>query len=164
MIWFTCDSLSNRPLVPPMCISELGQHWFRRLVAYSAPSHYLNHCWVIVNWTLRNKHQWNLNQNTKLFIHQNASENIVCETAAILSSGRWVNMIGCEKLSSWLPPVMIKRGQLDLTVSGIGVWNKPFFSLASVIDLMPGGHEWEHYYGVLSLYQVPKAHLKTRHP
>ena len=24
--------------------------------------HYLNQCWLIVNWTLRNKHQWNSNQ------------------------------------------------------------------------------------------------------
>ena len=47
-------------------------------------------CWVIVNWTLRNKLQWNFNQNTKLFIHGNAYENIVCEMAAILSRGRWV--------------------------------------------------------------------------
>ena len=53
-----------------------------------APSHYLNKCWVIVYWTLRNKLQWNFNQNTKLFINENASENIVWETVAILSRGR----------------------------------------------------------------------------
>ena len=29
------------------------------LVAWSVPSHYLNQCWNIVNWTLRNKLQWN---------------------------------------------------------------------------------------------------------
>ena len=36
---------------------ESGQHWFRLwLAAYSAPSHYLNQCClVIVNWTLRTK-------------------------------------------------------------------------------------------------------------
>ena len=45
----------------------------------------------IVNWTLRNKLRWNFNQTTKLFIHENASENIVCEKAAILSRGKWVN-------------------------------------------------------------------------
>ena len=56
----------------------------------SAPSHYLNQCWVIVNWTLRNKFQWNSNHNTKLFIHRNASENIICEMAAILPRGKWV--------------------------------------------------------------------------
>ena len=31
----------------------------------SLPSHYLNRCWVTVNWTLRNKLRWNINQNTK---------------------------------------------------------------------------------------------------
>ena len=41
----------------------------------------------VVKWTLRNKIQWNFHQNTKLFIHKNASENIVCEMAAIVSRG-----------------------------------------------------------------------------
>ena len=36
---------------------------------------------------LRNKLQWNFNHSTKLSIHENASENIVCEKAAILSRG-----------------------------------------------------------------------------
>ena len=80
--------------MPHICISESGQHWFRqRLVAYSVPSHYLNQCWKIVNWTLRNKIQWNLNRNSYVFIQENASENIVCEMAAILSRGRWVNTL-----------------------------------------------------------------------
>ena len=84
--------LTHLPQVPHICFIESGQHWFRQwLVAYSAPSHYLNQCWVIVNWTLRNRLQWNFNQNTKLFIHENASENIVCEMATILCRGRWVN-------------------------------------------------------------------------
>ena len=69
--------------------SALAQKmWFRkRLVTYLVPSHYLNQCWVIVNWTLTNKLQWNFNQNTKFFIHENPSENIVCEMTAILSQG-----------------------------------------------------------------------------
>ena len=59
--------LTHLPLVPHICISELGQHWFRKwLVAYSAPSHYLNQCCLIVNWTI----QWNFNQNTKFFIYK----------------------------------------------------------------------------------------------
>ena len=37
--------------------------------------HYLNQCWRIVNWTLRNKLQWNSNQNTKSVIHENAFKN-----------------------------------------------------------------------------------------
>ena len=84
--------LTHLPLKPHICISESGQHWLRKwLVAFSAPSHYLNQCLVIVHWNLRNKLQWNFNQNTKLFIRENAFENIICEKAAILSRGRWVN-------------------------------------------------------------------------
>ena len=37
-----------------------------------------------------NKLQWNFNQNTTLFIHENASENIVCGKAAILYRVKWV--------------------------------------------------------------------------
>ena len=81
-------TLTPLPLVPQKCVSESGQHWFRWwCVAYSAPSHYLSQCWLIVNWTLRNKLQWNFNQNTKIFIHENAPENIVCEMVAIFSGG-----------------------------------------------------------------------------
>ena len=53
---------------------------------------YLNQCCVIVNWTLRNKLQWNFSQNTKIFIHGNASEHIVWEVAAILSRGDGSNV------------------------------------------------------------------------
>ena len=41
------------------------------------PSHYLNQYWNIVNLTLWNKVQWNLNRNSYLFIQENAFENIV---------------------------------------------------------------------------------------
>ena len=51
----------------------------------SAPSHHLNQCWNIVNWTLRNKLQLNFKQNSYTFIRENAFESVVCEMAAILS-------------------------------------------------------------------------------
>ena len=74
-----------------ICVSESSQHWLRKwLIAYSAPSHYLNQCWVIVTWTHRNKLQRIHDHGTKNSIHENASENIVCEMAAILSRRRWV--------------------------------------------------------------------------
>ena len=60
--------LTHLPLVPPISISWSDGLWFRWwLVAYSAPSHYMNPCWVIVNWTHRNKHLveiW-INVNTR---------------------------------------------------------------------------------------------------
>ena len=32
----------------------------------------------------RSKLQWNLNQNSYIFIHENAFENVVCEMVAVL--------------------------------------------------------------------------------
>ena len=88
--WTNCET--HRGRMTHVFVSKLGHHWFRQwLVAWSAPSHYMNQCWGIVNWTLGNKLQWNFNQNIKLFIHENVSENIVCEMAAILFRWRWVN-------------------------------------------------------------------------
>ena len=58
-----------------------------------APSHYPNQCGYIVNWTNGNKLQWNFNGNLYIFIQENAFETVVCEEAAILSRGRWVNYI-----------------------------------------------------------------------
>ena len=53
---------------------------------YLVPSHCLNkmlgYCQLDQIW---NKFQWKFTQNTKCFIHQNASENIICEMEAILS-------------------------------------------------------------------------------
>ena len=78
--------------MPHICVSELGKHCFRQwLVACSAPSHYLNQWWLIVNWTLRNKLKWNSNQNTKLFINENTFENVAREMVVIVSKGWWVN-------------------------------------------------------------------------
>ena len=60
--WFSMTRL-NPPLMPHICISEVGHHWFRQwLVACSAPSHCLNQCWLIINWALRNKLHWNSNK------------------------------------------------------------------------------------------------------
>ena len=97
-------TLTDLPLVPHIYVTESAQLRFRQwLVAYSAPSQYLNQCWFIVNWTLRNKLQWNSNQNSKNLIHEKAFENVVCEKAAILPWG--ISFIGNMHPyfnSSWL--------------------------------------------------------------
>ena len=54
-------------------------------MAWTAPSHHLNQCWNIVNWTLGNKFQWNPNRNSNIFIQGNSFENGVYEMAPILS-------------------------------------------------------------------------------
>ena len=58
-----------------------------------APCHYLNQCWNIIDWTIRNKLQWNFDQNSYIFIQENAFENVVCEMAAILSLPQCVKYI-----------------------------------------------------------------------
>ena len=94
--------LTRLPQVPHICVSELSQHWLRYwLVAYMVPRHYLNWCCIFVNWTPRNKFQSHFNQNTTLFINENAFENIVGEMAAILSTGRWVKNEPMRYLNIW---------------------------------------------------------------
>ena len=70
--FFFKTAVNPSPLVPRICVSELGHHWFRkRLVAYPVPSYYLYQCWLIVNWTPRNKFQWYLNRNSIILIQEN---------------------------------------------------------------------------------------------
>ena len=63
-----------------------------QIIACSAPSHYLNQCWNIVNWTFRNKLQWNFNRNSSIFIKEIAFQNVVCKMVFILSRPQWVNL------------------------------------------------------------------------
>ena len=65
--------------------SAPGIHSWFSFNSLTAPSHYLNHCWNIVNWTLRKKLQWNLNRNWNIFIQEKALENVVWKMTAILS-------------------------------------------------------------------------------
>ena len=81
-----CRWLTHWGRVTYICVGELtiigsdnGLSRGRR----QAISHYLNHCWNIVNWTLGHKPQWNFNPNSSIFIKENAFENVVCETASI---------------------------------------------------------------------------------
>ena len=59
-----------------------------------APSHYLNQCWFISKWNLRNKLQWNSNKDSNIFIQENAFEFVVWKMAAIFSWPQCVNPIG----------------------------------------------------------------------
>ena len=57
--------LTHLILVLHMCNSELDQHW------------------SIVNWILANKLLWNSNPNSKIFIEENAFENVFCHLDGI---------------------------------------------------------------------------------
>ena len=81
-----------------ICISN--QTTFQQLVPGSAPSHYLNQCWDIVNWT-------NFSEiSIKIHIFSfNAFKNIVRKMAAILSQPQYVNFSG--------PPTYTSLGNND---------------------------------------------------
>ena len=50
LLLFLTWTTSLRPGDPYICVGQLGHHWMReRLVAWSAPNHYLNQCWHNVN-------------------------------------------------------------------------------------------------------------------
>ena len=86
--WWDCPHLYDRILSMSNAIF-LFNHPLDWMLTYLVPSHYLNQFSIIVNWPLRNKLQWNFNQNTNIFIHKNASETIAYKVVAILSRGRW---------------------------------------------------------------------------
>ena len=68
-----------------LCAS-VNYKWLKQwLVTWPAPSHCLNQCWNVANWTLWNKIQWNLNHKSCIFTHENAFENVVGKMAAIFS-------------------------------------------------------------------------------
>ena len=64
-IWklFVCE-LTHRGWVH-ICISKQRHHWIR-----STPNNYLNQCWHVVNWILRNIFQGNFDQYTTIFIQK----------------------------------------------------------------------------------------------
>ena len=67
------------------------------------PSHYLNQCLNIVNWTLSNKLQRNFNWNSNIFIEENTFENVIWKMAAILSQPQ------CDKKASPVCPKYFKQ-------------------------------------------------------
>ena len=84
-------NLTNWGQVTHICINNLCQHWCRKwLGAWLAASHYLNQCWNIGNWTLRNKFQWNFDRNSNILIQENEFESVVCKMVAILSGPQCV--------------------------------------------------------------------------
>ena len=76
--------------VPHICVSKVTlvqtMTWRRE------PSHCLNQCCNIVDWILRNKLLWNLNQNSNTFILENEFQNVVWNMMAILSRTQSINM------------------------------------------------------------------------
>ena len=63
--------------------------WGRVTHIWPAPSHYLNQCWYNVNWTHRNKFQWNHDRNSYIFIQKSAFQ---------MPSGKWWPLVSASKM------------------------------------------------------------------
>ena len=72
-------------------------------MTWLVPSYYLNKCWNIVNWTLGNKFQWNINRNLYIFIQENAFKNVVWKMAVILFRPQ------CVKVLNSISQKVVKR-------------------------------------------------------
>ena len=65
---------------------------------WSAPSHYLNQCWIIVNGTHRNRFRWIIDRNSCIFVRENPFK---------MSSGKWrpfclVLNVLIPRLATWI--------------------------------------------------------------
>ena len=109
------------------------------LVAYSALNHYLNQCWFIVNRTLRNKLQWNINR-TKLFILENefysvlvVYERSLCE----LSEMFWQNW------ETWSRACFMAHNRVVIMPT-LSLLAAPHIFILGLFEVFPppGGYYW----------------------
>ena len=91
--WSQCYGLKMSLLTLPSAVLHFFSFFFIT---------WINVHLLSVSWTLRNKLQWNLNQNTKLFIQENASENVIHKTVTICP---WSDELkqGQSNIPSWTP-------------------------------------------------------------
>ena len=77
-------------------------HWFKQwLVVWPVPSHLLNQCGNIFNWTLRNKFQWKLYRNWCIFSQEYAFNSVLWKMATILFRPQCVKFHHTNKFTSY---------------------------------------------------------------
>ena len=86
----TIRGLNYKGWVMHICVSKQGSSSLQ-IMACPTPGHYLKQCWNVVNWTLRNKFQWNFDQDHTFSLKENAFENVVWKMVTILSLPQCVN-------------------------------------------------------------------------
>ena len=139
-----------------------NRHWSREwLVAWSAPSHHLNQCWIIVNWTLRNKLWWNRNRNSNIFIQENAFESVVCETAAILSLPQCVNAIYISWYIWWAPH---HRTTMNKVNSGCWISDSVWLLVLQIHSSCVADWQIRTYHGWPPTFDIFEGQIVSRHP
>ena len=123
MLGLATGWLTHWGRVTHICIGNLGRHWLRLwLVACLAPSHYLNQCWNIVNWTLRNKLQWNFNRNSQHFHSRKFVSKCFEKISTILSRPQ------CDKWMDWMTKIRIYLRQITYSEQDTGAMSSFYWS------------------------------------
>ena len=65
-----CPTSSDTMISMNWVTTASGNGLFPALV----PNHYLIHVALLINWSLKNKSQWNLNLNAVIFIQENSQQ------------------------------------------------------------------------------------------
>ena len=73
------------------------------------PSHYLNHCWLFINWPFRNETHWNLNKERNYF--DIAAKGAPFYSGINVSKGEWLT---CSKIECWFNNKICTIGHVDL--------------------------------------------------
>ena len=121
-----------------------------------------------VNWTPGNKLQGNSNQNTKLFVHENAFETILCEMATILFRERWDKLIVSFPITYILITSIIQE-VASVTISVIIQHHTNIFRIRVLVgyfDLVVLSWVWEGAYDLWAgqIDRSGHCHCRTHRP
>ena len=117
------------------------------------PSHYLDQCWNIVNWTPKNKLQWNFNQNSCIFIQENPFEYVVWKMAALSSRPRCVNNVqwrnvvhiaGIPPRYPWRAPHWKGLSDVSFLLITESQYKIKSFIASSFYGLLSAAFQWRH--------------------
>ena len=90
-------TLTHCSLVTHICF-KLGHQWLRKWHVFClVSSHSLNQCWLIVNWTHRNKIQWTFDPNTNIFFEEKGFKMLLTKCEPFWSD------LGLLTLEYWCP-------------------------------------------------------------
>ena len=135
-------SLNHWGRVTHMCVSEIiiiG--WY--MACCLALSHYLSQCWNIVNSTIENKDQWNLNQNQYISIQENTLENALRKMASIQSRPQCVMMANPTMRQLWRSNATSNERQ-QILLSYVSVWIGGITLIYEVISIRNHIHTTKH--------------------
>ena len=199
-MFFFIDTLLDKPFmghlthwgrVMHICISKVTIiGWDNGLALTKWQSHYLNQCWNIAHWNIRNKLQWKLKLNSYMFIQENAFQNAVCEMEGILfqpqckslaperccSHFKSVNFnliiqnsslgIQCQIALEWIPHTPLKRSKLVILgllrcMGSMKAISHPTEEKSTLFQVMVWYHQVTHEPMLTHIYATIWCHYTT---